>query len=169
MRIAVTSLTRSARPVTALALGALVLSGCSGMSSDVAAVVDGKEITVEQVQQATEEFNSLPVTPTTQTDALTLLIYGDLAQDAYTEAGGPPIPDAQLISQLQGGGVADPSDSLVDLYRSINHLQGAGGLPSTAGLDIEVNPRFGGWDGEAGQVIAQTPAWITDVTGEAQN
>lgn len=164
-----TSLTRAARPVAALALGALVLSGCSGLSPNVAAVVDGKEITVEQVQQATQEFNSLPVTPTTQTDALTLLIYSDLAQEAYAQAGGPPIPDAQLISQLQGGGVADPSESLVDLYRTINHLQGANGLPSTDGLDIEVNPRFGGWDDQAGQVIAQSPAWITDVTGEAQN
>lgn len=169
VRTAATSLTRARRSAAALAAigaGALVLSGCSGnLSSDVAAVVDGKEITVEEVQEATAEFNSLPVTPTTTTDALTLLIYGDLAEEAYTEAGLPPVPDAQLVSQLRSGGIEDPSDSLLDLYRSITHLTGLQGLPPADGVDIEVNPRFGDWDAQAGQVIAQAPDWITEVNG----
>jgi hypothetical protein len=169
VRTPATALTRARRSTAALAVvgaGALVLAGCSGtMSSDVAAVVNGKEISVEEVQEATAQFNSLPVTPTTTSDALTLLIYGDLAEEAYTEAGLPPVPESQLVSQLRTGGIQDPSDSLVDLYRSITYLTGLQGLPPTDDLEIEVNPRFGDWDADAGQVIAQAPDWITDVTG----
>src|SRR5690606_34724364 len=101
-------------------------------------------------------------------DALTLLIYGDLAEEAYTEAGLPPVPDAQLAQQMRGGGVEQPSDSLIDLYRSITHLNGLQGLPPADGADIQVNPRFGSWDAETGQVIAQAPDWITEIS-EAQN
>ncbi|WP_109473315.1 hypothetical protein [Ornithinimicrobium cavernae] len=175
MRIAASSLTRVRRSTTVLAVaaaGALVLSGCSdsGLSSGVAAVVDGKEITVAQVQEATKEFNTLPVSPTTPTDVLTLLVYGDLAEQAHREAGNPPITDAQLVNDLRGGGLQNPSESVIDLYRSINYLQSAQQLPPTEGLTIEVNPRYGEWDAENGQVVAQTPEWITQVTGaEAQN
>lgn len=173
-------LTRTARSATrgrrvtpalvAAAAGALVLSGCSGqLSSGTAAVVDGREISVADVQEATAQFNSLPVSPMTPSDTLTLLIYGDAAEQAYREAGLPAIPDTQLVAQLQNGGIEEPSEGLVDLFRSVNHLQGVGGLPSIDGTDIEVNPRFGGWDAAAGQVIAQTPTWITEVTTGLQN
>lgn len=161
---------RSASALAAVTAGALLLSGCAGeVPSGVAAVVDGREITVEQVQEATEQFNSLPVTPMTPSDTLTLLIYGESAQEAYSEAGLPPIPDSQLVAQLQGGGIAEPSDGVVDLFRSVSHLQGVGGLPPTDGVDIRVNPRFGGWDDTAGQVVAQVPSWITEVSTGAQN
>lgn len=164
VRIATTSLTRAGRPAAALALGALVLTGCSGgLSGSTAAVVDGRVISVDQLQEVTAEFNALPVTPTSPTDVLTLLIYSDVAADAYAAAGNPPVSDAQLVTQLQGGGVAQPSEDLVDLFRTVTHLQGAGAVPSTEGVEIEVNPRFGGWDAEVGQVMAQTPAWITEI------
>lgn len=168
VRIA-TTLTRAVRPVTALAVGALVLSGCGGMSGGTAAVVDGEVITVEEVQRATADFNALPVTPVTPTDVLTLMIYADAAEEAFAETGGPPITESQIVAQLQGGGVAEPSQDLIDLYRTIAHLQGAGQVPSTEGVEIEVNPRFGTWDPEARQVMAQTPDWITEVTTEGQN
>jgi len=169
VRIVTTSLTRAARPATALALGALVLSGCAGMSGSTAAVVDGQEITVAEVQQATAEFNALPVTPVTPTDVLTLLIYADAAEEAYTGAGNPAITDAQVTAMLQQSGIAEPTPTQVDLYRTIAHLQGAGDVPSTEGVEIEVNPRFGTWDPEARQVMAQTPSWITDVATLGQN
>lgn len=176
VRIAASSLTRararrSMTAATVAAAGALALSGCSAdasLSAGVAAVVDGKEISVSDVQEATAQFNTLPVQPANTSDTLTLLIYGDLAEAAYTEAGLPPVPDAQLEAQMRGGGVEEPSDSLIDLYRSITHLNGLQGLPSAEGADIQVNPRFGSWDAEAGQVIAQAPDWITDIS-EAQN
>lgn len=182
VRIATSSLTRALtrpgararRSATAAAVataGALVLSGCSadaGLSAGVAAVVDGREISVAEVQEAAAQFNTLPVQPANTSDALTLLIYGDLAEEAYTEAGLPPVPDAQLHEQMRSGGVEEPSDSLIDLYRSITHLNGIGGLPPAGDADIQVNPRFGSWDAEAGQVIAQAPNWITDIS-EAQN
>ena len=28
-------------------------------------------------------------------------------------------------------------------------------------LDVQVNPRFGAWDPQAGQVVPQVPSWIT--------
>ncbi len=172
VRIAASSLSRARRSTTALTaatVGALVLSACSGggMSSGVAAVVDGNQITIEQVQEATEQFNTLPVSPTTPTDVLTLLVYGDLAEEAHRAAGNAPIPDAQLVNDLKGGGLQNPADSTVDLYRAINHLQMAQQLPSTEDLDIEINPRYGEWDGTNGQVVAQAPEWITEVTGQA--
>lgn len=148
-----------------------MISGCSadaGLSAGVAAVVDGREISVAEVHEATAQFNTLPVQPANTSDTLTLLIYSDLAEEAYTEAGLPPVPDAQLREQMRSGGVEEPSDSLIDLYRSITHLNGLGGLPPAADADIQVNPRFGSWDATAGQVIAQAPDWITDIS-EAQN
>lgn len=180
VRMTATSLTRSGRAGTraarfapalaAVAVGALALSGCAGeVPSGVAAVVDGRQISVAEVQEATEQFNSLPVSPMTSSDTLTLLIYGEAAEAAYTEAGLPPIPDSQLVAQLQGGGVDEPSDGLVDLFRAVSHLQGVGGLPPVDDMEVAVNPRFGGWDDSVGQIIAQTPAWITEVTTGAQN
>lgn len=180
VRMTATSLTRAARSASrirrsapalaAVAAGALVLSGCAGeVPSGVAAVVDGREISVADVQEATEQFNSLPVSPMTPSDTLTLLIYSDAAEAAYSEVGLPPIPDSQLVAQLQDGGVAEPSDGLVDLFRSVSHLQGVGTLPPADDLDIRVNPRFGGWDASAGQVVAQVPTWITEVGTGAQN
>lgn len=171
VRIAASSQSRVRRSSTALVLASVValgLSACSsgGLSAGVAAVVDGKEISVADVQEATEQFNSLPVSPTTPTDVLTLLVYGDLAEEAHRAAGGTPITDAQLINDLKGGGLEDPADSTVDLYRAINHLQLAGQLPSTDGIDIEINPRFGEWDATNSQVVAQTPSWITEVSGQ---
>ncbi|MCK0113854.1 hypothetical protein MWU75_17040 [Ornithinimicrobium sp. F0845] len=168
MRIATTSLTRAARPVTALAVGALVLTGC-GMSGSTAAVVDGEVITVKQLQAATADFNQLPVTPVAPTEVLTLLIYRDAAAEAYAGAGNPPISESQVITQLRGAGIEEPSQDLVDLYRTIVHLQGAGDVPSTEGVEIEVNPRFGTWDAEARQVMAESPSWITEVSAEVQN
>lgn len=172
VRIAASSLSRARRSATALtvtAASALLFSACSdgGLSSGVAAVVDGKQITVADVQEATAQFNTLPVSPTTPTDVLTLLVYGDLAEEAHSAAGSPPIPEGQLVSDLQGGGLQDPADSTIDLYRAINHLQMAQQLPPTDGVDIEINPRYGEWDGTNGQVVAQTPTWITEVTGQA--
>lgn len=171
VRIASTSLTRAVRPVAALALGGLVLTGCAdGMSGSTAAVVDGQIITVQEVQQATSDFNELPVTPVNPSDVLTLMIYRDAVAEAYSEMGAPPIPEDQLITALQqGGGVADPSEPLVDLYRTLSHMQ-AVGQPDTADMEIKVNPRFGTWDPDAAQVMAETPDWITDVTtAEGQN
>lgn len=174
VRIAASSRARARRSLTAAsvaAAGVLALSGCSadsGLSAGVAAVVDGEEISVADVQEATAQFNTLPVQPATTTDTLTLLIYGDLAEEAYAEAGLPPVPDAQIEAQMRSGGVEEPSESLINLYRSITHLNGLQGLPPAEGADIQVNPRFGSWDAEAGQVIAQAPDWITDIS-EAQN
>lgn len=169
VRISTTSLTRAARPATALALGALLLSGCAGgLSGGTAAVVDGQVITVDQVQQATTDFNALPVSPVSPSEVLTLLIYTDVAEETYAAAGNPPVTEAQVIAQLRGAGVAEPSQHVVDLYRTVIHLQGSGQVPSTDGIDIEVNPRFGNWDAEVGQVMAQTPSWITEVTAEGQ-
>lgn len=172
VRIAASSQSRARRSATALAVattGALVLSACSsdGLSSGVAAVVGDRQITVAEVQEATAQFNTLPVSPTTPTDVLTLLVYGDVAEEAHRASGGAPITDAQLINDLRGGGLADPADSTVDLYRAINHLQLAQEIPDTEGLNIEINPRYGEWDDTNGQVVAQTPTWITEVTGQA--
>lgn len=179
VRIAASAQSRARRSASVLAVataGALVLSACSsgGLSSGVAAVVDGQQITVADVQEATEQFNTLPVSPTTPTDVLTLLVYGDVAEEAHRAAGNPPIPDAQLLNDLRGGGLQNPADSTIDLYRAINHLQMAQALPATEDVDIEINPRYGAWDSTNAQVIAQTPTWITEVTeaaadGGAQN
>lgn len=160
---------RSVTMLTVAAAGALVLSACSsgGLSSGVAAVVDGQQISVADVQEATEQFNTLPVSPVTPTDALTLLVYGEQAEASYRASGGPPITDAQLIEDLRGGGLANPADSTVNLYRAINHLQLAQALPPMDGVEIEINPRYGGWDETNGQVVAQTPSWITEVTGQS--
>ncbi len=170
VRFAASPVSRARRSATLLgvaAASALVLSACSdnGMSADVAAVVDGKQIPVSAVQQATQEFNSLPVTPTTPSDVLTLLVYGDHAAEAYLAAGNPPITDAQLVNDLEGGGLQNPSESTVDLYRAVNHLNTMQALPPMDDVDIQINPRYGAWDGNNGQVVAQTPDWITEVTG----
>lgn len=162
---------RSAAALVPLAAAGLVLSGCAadGLSGSVAAVVDGKEISVEQVQEATAEFNSLGVQqPTTTSDTLTLLIYGDLAAEVYTQSGGPPIADEQIVAVLRGGGAEHPSDSLVEMYRSVSHIQGLGGLPPADDLDIAVNPRYGQWDPAAGQIVTADPDWITEVTTGGQ-
>lgn len=174
VRIAATPTSRARRAAAALiplTAAGLVLSGCSadGLSGSVAAVVDGKEISVEQVQEATAEFNALGVQqPTTTSDTLTLLIYGDLASEIYSQSGGAPIADERIVEVLQSGGAENPSDSLVEMYRSVSHIQGLGGLPPTDDLDISINPRYGQWDPAAGQVVTADPDWITEVTTGGQ-
>ena len=77
------------------------------------------------------------MTPVTPTDVLTLLIYADAAEEAYTGAGNPAITDAQVTAMLQQSGIAEPTPTQVDLYRTIAHLQGAGDVPSTEGVEID--------------------------------
>jgi hypothetical protein len=138
-------------PYAALALaGALTLGACSGTTSaQTAAKVDGRVITNEQVQVATDQINTAfegqmqqPLTPST---TLSLLIQAPYMIEAAKKAGQPQSESAARaqLAQLQ----ETPAPETVQ-------------LETLRGLDVSVNPRYGEYDPANLAVTPDTPNWI---------
>lgn len=169
---------------------ALVLSGCGGPGSDPAVTVDGTSYSVAEVQQATQQINEVvlsqqvaagapeqePNTPQDLISDLALLpVIGEIV------AGSPiEISQTQIRDLLNRNGVADPGPATIDAALSRQYRQ-VFSDPATlqdpamadvmaklqaltadrvAAIDVEVNPRFGAWDYQSGQVNLGKPLWI---------
>ena len=169
---------RTALPALALA-GLLTVSGCAGNGMQEGVVVDGEAYSVEDVQEAAQQFAELSgqqVAP----QAIASVAGSVPVLDDYFAGTSFAADEGQLRSQLATAGLeGEPNELTLDVaryqyYASVLNDPMAQQDPALAPVmekmqgfqadvaaqDVQVNPRFGAWDPAAGQVVAQVPAWI---------
>lgn len=164
------------RPATigAVALGAFALAGCGVGPLDTAATVNGRVISERALQDTVIELNEADV-PVTPVQVLDLLVKGPAVEALVTDGGGA-IAEAEVVAairQATAGSerpIENPSPLLVefvtyDIY--LGQLGGAVPPEALAGLDVEVNPRYGQWDPQTGALTDEVPEWITPVDDPA--
>lgn len=159
------------RPVLALAAVAAILAGCSNPSE--AAEVNGQPIDIDTLGAVNDELRAagLNVTP----EATLGLLISERAT-AATRSEIPIASDPQLFSLAETQlGLADTeyspaTESIVDFYAFVVASQNGIAMPEEVNevseaiknADVEVNPRFGTWEGESGQLLpAQSEYLIT--------
>jgi hypothetical protein len=160
----------------ALAVGvALTLSGCGKAGS--AAVVDGRHISVTEVQQATESLRSADPTnfgKVTPAQVLSVLILGPYAEQAAAAAGQGVSDDVvrqALQSTAQQSGSSNVhldrlnADAMVALRGEValTELDQAGQqkvLQRIKSAHVSVSPRYGTFNRTNGGITAATPNWI---------
>ena len=170
---------RATRHSALVLAAALTLAGCSGAGLQEGVVVNGHGYSVEDVQEAAQQFQVLsgqPVAP-----QAIVGVAGSLpVLDGYFQGTGLERSDEQLRNDLMTGGLGEePNQLTVDVaryqyYASILNSPDAASDPALADVmtkmqgfqadiaaqDVQVNPRFGAWDPASGQVVAQVPSWI---------
>ncbi|WP_182113266.1 hypothetical protein [Actinotalea sp. JY-7876] len=159
---------------------ALLLSGCAGDPS-AAAVVDGRTITRAELEAAQADLAALSG-EVPAGDLLTTMAVAPLYIDAAAAEGvGVSADQARgVVAQSAAGGPGaerELADSTVEVFRmilAINALTAApGGEEALAEvdeaareLDIEVNPRYGEFDPESGEVVPLAQPWLVAETPE---
>jgi hypothetical protein len=168
------------RSVAALAVGAaLVVAGCAGPAGpagpDRAAVVDGRVISETAVQSAMAEVNAmnpqLLQQKLTPTGTLTALVQAPIVLQ-YLDGKGVKVSESVATQDAQKRGVADPSDSTLEIVRlatAISQAQADGKITQADGealtkqlqeLSIDVNPRYGTYNADTGSIELTNPAWV---------
>ena len=166
------------RGAAALAVGAaLVLTGCGGPAGpDRAAVVDGQVITETSLQSAMSEVNAmnpaLLQAKLTPTGTLTALVQAPVVL-TYLDGLGVRVSDSVAKLDAQKRGIADPSDSTLEIIKfasAISTAQGDGKLTDDdaqkltnqlKSLNIDVNPRYGTFNPQTASIELTTPRWVT--------
>jgi hypothetical protein len=158
--------------LTGAALLALLAStGCSASEAGAAAVVDGKRISVADVQSAAADFETFTGQPVAQQQVLYFLVIGPYVVDAAARAGvGVSLDDAkaQLTQRIP-----DPSESGVTALQAaesvsrLTQLSEDRSKPILDGVvsklrsaDIELSPRYGEFDAEQITITAPQENWI---------
>lgn len=160
--------------IGATAVALMLVSGCSAVGPGEAAVIEGQTIGVRDLQETTEQLNSIsqqPSTPSSVLSELSRMPFFDRA------AAGTPgeLTDQQVVDVLQSNGLANPTDLTIDVARTrqygitIQEPEMADALAALntltvedfQALDIEVSDRYGAFDPELLEVTATTPEWIT--------
>jgi hypothetical protein len=160
----------------ALAIGvALTLAGCG--KAGAAAVVHGREISVTEVQQATQSLRAADpanfgkVTPA---QVLSVLILGPYAEQAAAAAGQGVSDDVvrqalQSTAQQSGNGNVHldrlNADAMTALRGEValTELDQAGQrkvLQQIKSAHVSVSPRYGTFNPSNGSITAATPNWI---------
>lgn len=165
------------RCVAVLAAGAaLVMAGCGGPAGpDRAAVVDGQVISETAVQSAMAEVNAmnpqLLQQKLTPTGTLTALVQAPIVLQ-YLDGKGVKVSESVATQEAQKRGVADPSDSTLEIIRlatAISQAQTDGKITQADGealtkqlkeLSIEVNPRYGTYNADTGSIELTNPSWV---------
>lgn len=162
------------RSIGATAVALMLVSGCSGVSPGEAAIIEGEVIGVRELQETTEQLNTIsqqPSTPSSVLSELSRMPFFDRA------AAGTPgeLTEQQVIDVLQASGLEDPTDLTIDVARTrqygvtieepdmtdalaeLNTLT----VEDFEALDIEVSDRYGSFDPNLLEVTPTTPEWIT--------
>jgi len=162
------------RSIGATAVALMLVSGCSGVSPGEAAIIEGEVIGVRELQETTEQLNTVsqqPSTPSSVLSELSRMPFFDRA------AAGTPgeLTEQQVIDVLQASGLEDPTDLTIDVARTrqygvtieepdmtdalaeLNTLT----VEDFEALDIEVSDRYGSFDPNLLEVTPTTPEWIT--------
>lgn len=172
---------RRSAPVL-LALGALVLglSGCAGQPG-AAAVVDGKTISVVELQHATTDLAPY-LQNVTQASVLMVLVAAPTFDQAAAAAGvGVSTQEAEDLLDQAAKAAVDAgttsarttrfSDAAVEVARFTLLQQNIQSLPNAADvtkqitddlatLDAEVNPRYGTADLSTGSITPAAYPWL---------
>lgn len=179
-------MSRVKRPprTSVLVLAALLtLGGCSGVGMQEGLVVDGRAYSVEEVQEATQQFRELSGEPI-QPQAVISVATAVPVLDEYFQGTTYEPSESTLRSELTGGGLdGEAAELTLDVaryqyYAAVLNDPASQSDPAlgpvvermadypadVAAQDVQVNPRFGAWDPDAGQVAPQVPTWIQQST-----
>lgn len=158
---------------------ALLLGGCSGVSSGEAAVIDGRSISMRELQETTTQLNEVSTAPSDPAQVLTDLTKAPLLDDVM-DGSTFELTEQSVSEVLRAAGLERPTELTLDVARTRQYLallQDPGLMqdPAAEGvvqrlqaltvedfepLNIEVNPRFGAWDPTTVVVGEQVPDWI---------
>jgi hypothetical protein len=162
----------------ALAAGlALSLAGC-GTKPGAAAVVNGRRISVTELQQATEALRAADPTnfgKVTNAQVLSILIIGPYAERAASAAGQGVSDDVvrqAVLSQARSNGSSNVHlDKLnPDALQALRGEVALNALSTTEAqqallktiqsLHIQVSPRYGTFNRANAAILAPAPNWI---------
>lgn len=170
--------------VGAALVAAWAVAGCS-VHPGTAAVVDGREISPDDVTDATDQLTPIygggaPIDPRTM---LTVLIQAPFFTAAADEAGvgvGAEEARASLDEMMEAADVAAPEwhDATVEVQRFVLALEALGSsdggdvlateaLDAVRAADVDVNPRYGAWDEEAATVSPAVSGWVVPAESDA--
>jgi hypothetical protein len=161
----------------AVAVGLVVSLSACGDKPGAAAVVNGRRISVSEVQQATEGLRAADPTnfgKVTTAQVLSILIIGPYAEQAASAAGQGVSDDVvrqAVVSQAQQNGSSNVhldklnSGALQALRGEValNDLDATGQqtlLKTIQGLRIQVSPRYGTFDRKTASIAAPAPNWL---------
>lgn len=162
-------------------VAALALAGCGGTTMQEGVVVNGEAYSVQEVEETALQFSQLsgqPVAP----QAVISIVGAVPVLDGYFAGTSYQASDDSLRADLAGGGLeGEPTDLAVDVaryqyYATVLNDPATQADPAMAPVlerlatfpddvaqqDVRVNPRFGAWSSEQGQVVPQVPEWITE-------
>lgn len=168
---------RRAHPAAALALGGVLMLGACGndpgvrsaeadTGGGVAAVIDGREVSIGELQQTTRQVNdALRAQGQAQTlpprDVLTTVIAAPALED-YAREKGLDVP-SDGAAQKALGTEETPTESTLDFVRAslifgqLDQQQAAEVLDRVRKSDPKVNPRYARPDG---LVPDELPNWL---------
>lgn len=170
--------------VAGATLAVAALAGCSaGQAPGVAAEVNGSRITSDYLSDAAG-LNDYLQTPMTNSQLLAVLIQARAALPAAERAGvGVSAEQASALLAEIDEDVKRPAiknnPATVELARLMLLQQNASGdskaqgvvmdtLASLTSENVEVNPRFGSWDGTRGSLTPTVPAWVEQTESATQ-
>lgn len=176
-----TAVKRALRYTAPALVAALALSGCSGATMQEGVVVNGNAYSMGEVEDATRQFSELsgqPIAP----QAVISVAGAVPVLDEYFEGSTYQPSESMLRGDLASGGLqGEATDLTLDVaryqyYASILNDPASQADPSLSPIlerindyaadiaeqDVQVNPRFGAWNPQSGQVVAQVPEWITE-------
>lgn len=159
--------------------GALLLSGCAGLTADEAASIDGRTIQESELQEAADQLGTLTGQPVAPAQVIRDLVLAYFYAD-FVDETGLELTDQQVSEALFEAGVTEPNEIMIDVFRvrqyqSALSAEGAAEDPAVAevvsriqavtpaelqDVDIEISPRYGTWDPAALSVVDEAPAWI---------
>jgi hypothetical protein len=157
--------------VIAAALSLLGLSACGSSTAGAAAVVDGRRITVEDVQAATTDFETFTGQPVPPQQVLYFLVIGPYVTQAAAKAGvGVSLDDARVQLTQK---VPEPSEQGIAALRAadsasrLTQLSEDRAKPALDAVvaelraaDIELSPRYGTFDAEQITIARPAENWI---------
>lgn len=172
--------TRATRPprvprwvaLTGIAVVVAMSQGaCAIGEAGAAAVVDGRRITVEQVQDAASDFEAFTGQAVPQQQVLYFLVIGPFVIDAAAQAGvGVSLDDARVQLAQK---VPDPSQAGIAALRAaeaVSRLTQLSEDRATPILDrvvrelrsatIEISPRYGEFDSQQITITPPQENWI---------
>ncbi len=168
------------RRLTAVAVALAVvvgLGGCSAAETGAAAVVDGRRISVSDVQSATVDLRTYTGQSLTEQQVLYYLVLAPFLTDAAAQNGvGVSAADArgELVQKIPA-----PSDASIEVLRAAEAASRLSQIPEDRGVPIrdelvdrvraatiDLSPRYGEFDAEQLTIAPPTEDWIkaTDAT-----
>lgn len=171
------SMSRRAVGIAALAVSGFALSACGSdqlfHDSTIAASRGTTQVSTEQVQEAVTQIKKAFGPSAAEFDArsaITYLVFADDFQRIAGKAGGA-ISMGEARKEFTQRKLSDPSTAALNALRSNIALNAIGRSPQgqqeigriVKEASVQVNPRFGKWDGVKG-VIDPAQPWIVPTT-----